>query len=414
LREIVGLLDRLWKGIDEALFRDAGPDAVDAASPREQARASAIVLWLLGKTGAGKTAIVAALTGDPRAEVGEGFEPCTRTAAFYDVPPEAPLLRFLDTRGLGEVGYDPAADMSWCEGQSHLLLAVMQVADPAQEVVLRALRQVRQRHPDWPLVVAQTGLHLLYPAGTGHPSVYPYTGGPQDETQPGVPHELRQALAYQRRLFDGVRGPRARFVPVDFTMPEDGFAPQDFGLEMLWRVLEDSGPSAFEALHAARAEAESDRIRAKARPLIYGCGAAAAGAGAIPIPLVGVGGLAGVIAMTLRALANRYGVAWTSRTFAEFSGAVGGGALAWWMLRYGLRELIKLVPVIGTATAGAINAAAAFALTVGIGEAACVWLAHRRRGLTAPQADVRRAFAEGVAAGLRRAKGRSREPESPA
>ncbi len=304
--------------------------------------------------------------------------------------------------------------MSWCEGQSHLLLVVMQVSDPAQEVVLRALRQVRQRHPDWPLVVAQTGLHRLYPAGTAHPAAYPYTGGPEDETQPVVPHELRRALAYQRRLFDGVRGPRARFVPVDFTMPEDGFPPHDFGLEMLWRVLEDAGPSAFEALHAARADAESDRIRAKARPLIYGCGAAAAGAGAIPIPLVGVGGLAGVIAMTLRALANRYGVAWTPRTFAEFSGAVGGGALAWWMLRYGLRELIKLVPVIGTAAAGAINAAAAFALTVGIGEAACVWLAHRRRGLTAPQADVRRAFAEGVAAGLRRAKGRSREPESPA
>ena len=51
---------------------------------------------------------------------------------------------------------------------------------------------------------------------------------------------------------------------------------------------------------------------------------------------------------------------------------------------------------------------------IGIGEAACEWLAHRRRGLTAPDADVRRAFAEGVAAGLRRAKGRSREPERPA
>ena len=79
-----------------------------APRPRASARRlNALVVWLLGKTGAGKTAIVAALTGDLRAEVGRGFEPCTWTASFYDVPPEAPLLRFLDTRGLGEASYDP-------------------------------------------------------------------------------------------------------------------------------------------------------------------------------------------------------------------------------------------------------------------------------------------------------------------
>ena len=167
------------------------------------------------------------------------------------------------------------------------------------------------------------------------------------------------------------------------------------------------GPDAFEALHLARADAESDRIRAKARPLIYGYGAAAAGAGAVPIPIVGVGGLAGILAIMLRALAIRYGVAWTPGAFAQFSGAVGGGALAWWTLRYGFREILKLIPMVGTVAAGALNAAAAFAVTVGIGEAACVWLAYRRRGLTAPDDEVRRAFADGLAAGLRQAKGRA-------
>ena len=306
---------------------DRAPPARRAHAQRAQA--SALVVWLLGKTGAGKTAIVAALTGDPRAEVGLGFEPCTRTAAFYDVPPEAPLLRFLDTRGLGEASYDPASDISWCEDQSHLVLVVMQVSDPVQHVVLHALQQARRRHPEWPVVVAQTGLHRLYPAGMGHPIPYPYTGGPEDETQPSLPHPLRQALAHQRKLFDGLRGPRPRFVPIDFTVPEDGFPPHDYGLEILSRVLEETGPVAFEALHRGRAEVESDRIRGKARPLIYGCGAAAAGAGAVPVPIVGIGGLAGVIAMMLRALAMRYQVAWTPRTFGQFSGAVGGGALAW-------------------------------------------------------------------------------------
>jgi uncharacterized protein (DUF697 family) len=407
----VKILDRLWKAISEALFGDADPPAT-SESARDLARVNALVVWLLGKTGAGKTAIVATLTGDPRAEVGAGFEPCTRTAAFYDVPVEAPLLRFLDTRGLGEAHYDPAGDLAWCEEQSHLVLVVMQVSDPVQDAVLHALRQARRRHPDWPLVVAQTGLHRLYPTGTGHPAAYPYTGGAEDEAQASLPHPLRQALAYQRRLFDGLRGPRPRFVPIDFTLPEDGFPPHDFGLDMLSGVLQETAPVAFEALHAARAEAESDRIRAKARPLIYGFGATAAAAGAVPVPLVGAGGLAGVIAMTLRALAIRYDVTWTPSRFAQFSGAVGGGALAWWTLRYGLREMLKLVPVVGTVAAGALNAAAAFGVTVGMGEAACVWLAYHRRGLTAPNDEVRRAFVEGLAAGLRRGKDHAMQPGS--
>jgi uncharacterized protein (DUF697 family) len=404
----MGIPDRLLTAISESLFGDvSGGGTKDTESARQRAQDSALVVWLLGKTGAGKTAIVAALTGDPRAEVGQGFEPCTRTAGFYDVPREAPLLRFLDTRGLGEASYDPASDISWCEDQSHLVLVAMQVSDPAQHVVLQALQQARRRHPDWPVVVAQTGLHRLYPAGMKHPIPYPYTGGPEDETQPSLPHPLRQALAHQRKLFDGLRGPPPRFVPIDFTAPEDGFPPHDYGLEALWGVVEETGPVAFDALHRARAEVQSDLIRAKARPLIFGCGAAAAGAGAVPLPIVGVGGLASVIAMMLRALSTRYQVAWTPRTFGQFGGAVGGGVLAWWSLRYGLREMLKLVPVLGTVAAGTLNAAAGFAITVAIGEAACVWLAYQRHGQVAPTDAVRRAFAEGLAAGRRQAKSQS-------
>ena len=95
---------------------------------------------------------------------------------------------------------------------------------------------------------------------------YPYTGGPEDETQALLPHPLRQALAYQRTLFAGLRGASPRFVPIDFTVPEDGFAPQDYGLEMLWRALEETGLVAFDALHRARAEDEGDRIRRRRAP----------------------------------------------------------------------------------------------------------------------------------------------------
>jgi uncharacterized protein (DUF697 family) len=406
----MGILDRIWRAVGERL-RDGSTSSTDPTErdARERARSTAPVVWLIGKTGAGKTAIISALTGDARAKIGEGFEPCTRTALFYDVPPEVPLLRFLDTRGLGESGYDPAQDIAWCEDQSHLLLVVMQVADPMQDDVLRVVRTARRRHPYWPVVVAQTGLHRRYEPGAPHPATYSYTGGATDETDSRIPSALRQAIAYQRRLFSGLSGGPVRFVPIDFTVPEDGYDPQDFGLAALWQALEETGPDALAALHRSVADVESDEIRASTRRLVQGFGAVAAGAGAVPFPLFGVGGLAGVLALMLRMLARRHGVEWTPSMFAQFTGAIGGGTLIWWALRYGLGESVKLVPILGTAMAGALNAAAALAVTIGIGEAACVWLGYRRRGQSAPTEEVRRAFAKGLAQGLRAKRADSQE-----
>ena len=100
------------------------------------------------------------------------------------------------------------------------------------------------------------------------------------------------------------------------------------------------------------------------------------------------------------------------RTFAQFSGAVGGGALAWWTAA--VRRCVKCSSSFrwpARVAAGALNAAAGFAVTVAIGEAACVWLGYQRRGMTAPTDEVRRAFAEGLAAGLRQAKKQTAQPE---
>ena len=71
------------------------------------------VIWLFGKVQAGKSSIIHALTGAESVQIGAGFAPCTRWAQRYDFPsPECPLVVFLDTRGLGEVGYDPQEDVA--------------------------------------------------------------------------------------------------------------------------------------------------------------------------------------------------------------------------------------------------------------------------------------------------------------
>ena len=74
----------------------------------------------------------ASLTGSSRAAIGNGFQPCTRTSQLYSFPEtEDCLLKFLDTRGLGEVNYDPAEDIKVLENQAHLLIVVMRAFDHA-------------------------------------------------------------------------------------------------------------------------------------------------------------------------------------------------------------------------------------------------------------------------------------------
>ena len=131
-----------WRRLREALLNPRVDDeALEAALREARARQPLPVLWLIGKTQAGKTSIIRALTGSETAEIGNGFQPCTRTARFYDFPIEAPVVRFLDTRGLGEVDYDPGDDIHYCESQAHLLLGVMKATDIRQDAVFDVLRR---------------------------------------------------------------------------------------------------------------------------------------------------------------------------------------------------------------------------------------------------------------------------------
>ena len=113
-----------------------------------RARSFAPVVWLLGKVQSGKTSIIRVMTEGSAAEVGNGFKACTKTARVFDFPQEAPLIRFLDTRGVGEAGYDPTEDLTFCEDQAHLLIVTMRALDPQQETIVDAVRAIRRRHPE--------------------------------------------------------------------------------------------------------------------------------------------------------------------------------------------------------------------------------------------------------------------------
>jgi hypothetical protein len=41
-----------------------------------------------------------------------------------------PVMRFLDTRGLGEVSYDPTKDLAAAESGSHVIIVFARLDDP--------------------------------------------------------------------------------------------------------------------------------------------------------------------------------------------------------------------------------------------------------------------------------------------
>ena len=118
----------------------------------EKARQFAPIVWLVGKVQSGKTSIIRALTQASDAEIGSGFRACTRTARVFDFPPEAPIIRFLDTRGLGEASYDSSADIAFNENRAHLILAVVKALDLEQGQTLEAVSYTHLTLPTTPYV----------------------------------------------------------------------------------------------------------------------------------------------------------------------------------------------------------------------------------------------------------------------
>lgn len=338
-------------------------------------RAPLPVFWLFGKTGSGKTSIVKYLTGAERAEIGGGYRPQTQCSQQYDFPSaDAPLVRFLDTRGLGETRYDPAEDIQQFASSAHVVIVTVRAMDHALAEIVEPLRAIRKAAPLRPVLLALTCLHEAYP-GQQHPQPDPF--GPASLLDSLLP-DLQRSLAAQQERFAGLVD---AVVPVDLTRPEDGFDELEFGGDRLKTALLAMLPAAFRqtllTLHDSMKSLKDLNDR-RALPHVIGHSMLAASAAAVPLPWVDIPVVTAIQSHLVYRLAGIYGQPLNVRTLLEMAGPIGGRLLA----RQVVRGTLKFIPFLGVAA----NAALAYAYTYGLGKA-CGWYFGQVRQGNAPSAQ---------------------------
>lgn len=373
------MLDRVRQ-----LFSSADSDAVlQQRLEQLRQRVPVPVFWLLGKTQSGKTSLIKYLTGAEEAEIGSGFRPCTRTSREYLFPtPEAPLLSFIDTRGLDEPGYDPSEDLARFDNEAHVVVVTVKAVDHAQANVLRVLNAVRKARPSRPVLLVPTCLHEAYPQQQ-HPTPYPFGSERESEV---VAEDLARSLAEQRRRFEGLVD---RVIPVDLTRPDEGFTEPDYGGEALKTALLDVLPDAYaqtlRSLTTVTGELQDLYARA-ALPRILAYSTLAATAGAIPIPWLDLLVLPGIQARMVYHLAELYGQPLSGRRFLELASTLGLGIV----VRQAAREVVKFIPWVGSVAGGALAGASTFAL----GKAFCYYYSAIHQGHTPRPEELKKYYSE--------------------
>ena len=367
------------------------------------------VFWLFGKTGSGQSSIIRFLTGSTLADIGNGFQPQTRTSFQYDFPTSAqPLVRFLDTRGLGEAGYDPAEDLKSFDSSTHIVIVVARVMDHALADIVAPLRVIRAARPTRPIVLALTCLHEAYPFEQ-HPDPDPFdrlTNSPVerqtvqteeerskaasskqvDVSTASVHPALQRSLREQEERFAGLVD---RIVPIDLTKPEEGFAEPNYGGRRLEETLIEQLPAACRQalLHLDDLRSSLLDLTAKqALPTILTYSSLAAASAASPLPWVDIPLVMAIQTRLVYLLADLYDQKMSVELLLKMAGAVGG-RLA---VRFAVKAPLKFIPIVGQSA----NAAMAFAYTFSLGKACCWYFGESRNGHVPSPEELDKVWAE--------------------
>jgi len=318
------------------------------------------VLWLLGKTGSGKSTIVRNLTSVDEIEIGPGYRPQTKFSSRYDFPDETtPLVTFFDTRGIGEADYDSRKDIAELDADAHLLIVTVRAMDHAVDELVRVLAALRSENPKRPVLLAITALHDAYPRQQ-HPETDPFDEADRPVLDNVSPPDLKRSLIhhYERfgKLVDVI-------VPIDITPVEEHYDQPDFGADRLKAAVVRLLPSAYQhqirqisevvdSLHGLEEQRSTSRILASS--------SLAATAGAVPLPWIDIPVVMGIQLELIYRLAKLYDQPVDRQTIAHVTGSLGGQVA----IRSAVRGALKFIPWVGMA----VNAASAFVATYATGK----------------------------------------------
>ncbi|KAF3889865.1 MULTISPECIES: YcjF family protein [Nostocales] len=319
---------------------------------------------LIGKPQAGKSSIVRGLTGVSAAIVGQGFRPHTQHTERYAYPSnDLPLLIFTDTVGLGDVTQETEAIVQELLGdlqqQNHgarSLILTVKINDFATDTLREIARELRQKHPEIPCLLAVTCLHEVYPPGVEDHPAYP----PDYE-------EVNRAFTAMQEAFAGLYD---RAVLIDFTLEEDGYTPVFYGLEAFRDTLADLLPEAeSRAIHQLLDEDTGKEIgnlyRDTGRRYILVFSVMTAAIAVVPLPFATLPVLTALQVSMVGLLGKLYGQTLSPSQAGGIVSTIASGFLA----RAIGRELIKFIPGFGSVIAASWAAAYTWAL----GEGACVY-----------------------------------------
>jgi uncharacterized protein (DUF697 family)/predicted GTPase len=347
---------------------------------------------LIGKPQAGKSSIVRGLTGVSAEIVGQGFRPHTQSTIRYAYPSqELPLLVFTDTVGLGDIDRDTnsliqelVGDLEAETSRPRIIILTVKINDFAIDTLRQIAKELRQKYPQIPCLLAVTCLHEVYPTSqTEHPE------------QPTSIESVNRAFTAIEQAFTGLFD---RSVLIDFTLPEDGYTPEFYGLETMRQTLADLLPEAearaisqlLEANASPSGGESADKLgniyRDVARRYILPCSIAAGTVAAIPLPFADLPVLTAIQVSMVGLLGKLYGQTLTPSQAGGVVSAIAGGFVA----QLVARQLIKFIPGFGSV----ISASWATAYTWALGEGACVYFGDLMGGKKPDPQQIQAVMAE--------------------
>lgn len=383
-----------WKSWHPAVV--PGDTELEAEVQQLRARTPVPTIWMLGKTGSGKSSIVRYLTGAESATIGEGFRPETKASKRFDFPDAGdPLLTFVDTRGLGEVDYEPDEDIERFSRSSELMIVTVRVTDHALECLLGPLRRIRKDAPQRPVILALSCLHEAPDSFEISEGEDPFESLPTSTVAPAasstgagrqsVPVKLQALIDEKLAQFQGLHDV---VVPIDLTPVEEGFAEPNFGGQRLKHAVLEFLPQAYRQslLSLNDADRPLTSRQKRARWHVLASSALAATAGAVPLPWVDIPAVLGIQTHLAIRISKIYDQQITAADWTVLSSAAGSRIA----LRMGLRELLKFIPVVGMA----VGAATSFAFTYALGMTWDWYFASKRRGQVPSATSLKQVFAE--------------------